>query len=862
MEARDALADIGWALRPRARRVVEAKVVLAAVAAAAVAGVLAIAASTGAGSFLRAGPGAWLLVGLGLGAAHLVALTSGWWCDRHVLPAVLVPLSFGLVYLSPLTLLLVEAAAALLTQLWLRPHRPMRALVVTGVGVVGTAAAVVVFRTTAGADLSSARTWAALAGGAAVATVVRVALMWFLEREAGTDPSDGPPVVADISDVGEAALGCVVGAGTVALTEFDDVGVLFAIVGAAGLMLASLVGARRHRRLAEVDRLLLLQRRIADRVHEDAGVVAGAASAVRNLLLADVVAIVAPERTVTVATAARVDEQLDQDVADALLGQLQATAMAGSIVAQPHEMESVREAVGLRRDISLHIVHAPVIDHARTWNVVAIREGAAANPFTLAERKLLAEAAVVLGAGFATFARLDRYRREARYDELTGLSNRATLEDAIAARVDSSRTSGRALGVLLVDLNGFKEVNDTLGHQTGDVVLAEIGARIASFREEVDALGRLGGDEFVLVISGDGVDERAAELSGRLAAAISAPISHGDLVLDVGVSIGAARFPDHGDTPQELLRAADVAMYAGKAKGASFTAYEGNLDRHRSRRLGLATDLRAALRAEQLDVYYQPKVSFLDGALVGAEALIRWTHPTLRAIPAGEVVDIAEQAGLLCTVTDFVLDRTSELVRQLADMGREVPIAVNLSERDVADPTLPQRLSRVLDGRGLGPGSISLEVTETALLTQEVEALGVLPQISEMGIAIAIDDFGTGFSSLSHLRRFPVDEIKIDMSFVERMVIRPNDSVIVRSIVDLGHSLGLRVVAEGVETNEAWGLLESFGADVAQGNYVMKAMDAETFVLWVPFWERHREQRGFMSRTAPASADHSSPEHG
>ena len=861
MEARDALADIGWALRPRARRVVEAHVALAAVAAALVAGALAIAASTGAGSFLPAGSGAWFLVAVGLAAAHLVALTSGWWCDRHVLPAVLVPLSFGLVYLSPLTLLLVEAAAALLTQLWLRPHRPMRALVVTGVGVVGTAAAVVAFRTSAGEHLSSARTLAALAGAAAVATVVRVALMWFLERQADTGSSEGRPVV-DLADVGEAALACVVGAGAVALTELDDVGVLFAVVGAAALMVASLVGARRQRRLAEVDRLLHLQRRIADAVHDEAGVVAGAASAVRNLLLADVVAVVAPERTVTVATATGGDEQLEQDVAETLLGQLQSAAMTGSIVAQPHEMESVRDAVGLRRDVSLHIVHAPMIDGGRTWNVVAIREGSTANPFTLAERKLLGEAGVVLGAGFATFARLDRYRREARYDELTGLSNRATLEDAIADRVDSSRATGRALGVLLVDLNGFKEVNDTLGHQTGDVVLAEIGARIASFREEVDALGRLGGDEFVLVISGDGIDERAAELSDRLARTISAPISHGDLVLDVGVSIGAARFPDHGDTPQELLRAADVAMYAGKAKGASFTAYEGNLDRHRSRRLGLATDLRAALRAEQLDVYYQPKVSFLDGALVGAEALIRWTHPTLRAIPAGEVVDIAEQAGLLCTVTDFVLDRTSELVRQLADMGCAVPIAVNLSERDVADPTLPQRLSRVLDGRGLEPGSISLEVTETALLTQEVEALGVLPQISEMGIAIAIDDFGTGFSSLSHLRRFPVDEIKIDMSFVERMVIRPNDSVIVRSIVDLGHSLGLRVVAEGVETNEAWGLLESFGADVAQGNYVMKAMDAETFVLWVPFWERHREQRGFMSRTTPTSADHSSPEHG
>ena len=240
-------------------------------------------------------------------------------------------------------------------------------------------------------------------------------------------------------------------------------------------------------------------------------------------------------------------------------------------------------------------------------------------------------------------------------------------------------------------------------------------------------------------------------------------------------------------------------------------------------------------------------MSFSDGELVGAEALIRWTHPTLRAIPAGEIIDIAEHAGLLRVLTDFVMERAARQVVALRGVGTDIPIAVNLTERDIADPDFPDRFRRVVELHGLAFDRLSLEVTETALLTQEVEALGVLPQMADLGVTLSIDDFGTGFSSLSHLRKFPIDEIKIDMSFVERMVIRANDAVIVRSIVELGHSLGLRVVAEGVETTEAWTMLEGFGTDVAQGNHVMKAIDADSFLLWAPFWDRHREQRGILS---------------
>ncbi|AXV06311.1 diguanylate cyclase/phosphodiesterase (GGDEF & EAL domains) with PAS/PAC sensor(s) [Euzebya pacifica] len=381
----------------------------------------------------------------------------------------------------------------------------------------------------------------------------------------------------------------------------------------------------------------------------------------------------------------------------------------------------------------------------------------------------------------------------------------------------------------------------------GDDVLAEVGQRLASLGGRVDEVGRLGGDEFAVLLSAPTsaeVTAAADELAAEVAEAIARPVTHGDLVLDLSVSIGMARFPEHGDGPEELIRAADVAMYAAKGRGIPYLVYEGKLDRHRTRRLGLATDLRAALAEQALEVRFQPKVRFATGELIGAEALIRWSHPTLGFIPAGEIILIAEHAGLLRELTDFVLDRSGAHCATMQAEGFEFTVAVNLTERDIADVELPERIQAVIDAHGLAPGSISVEVTETALLTQEVEALGVLPRVADMGVQLAIDDFGTGFSSLSHLRKFPVNEIKIDMSFVDRMVIRPNDAVIVRSIVDLGHSLGMRVVAEGVETNEAWAMLEEFGTDVAQGNHVMKAIDAQSFVSWAIFWDQYREARG------------------
>ena len=847
MEARDVMADIGWSMRPRAQRVPEASDLIAVVMALAVGLAVAIAAVSGTGSFQPAPGGAWAPIAIGLVAANVVALVAGWWSGRQVHPCRVVPLMFGLVFLAPLTLIFVELGASLVVHLWLRSDRPRRAICDAAGRVLEASAAIVVFHLVAWPTaLNTPRTWGALLAAVLAAIVVREALDWSVRHDADIVDPGQQSLEVTVADGAAAVLGSVVGIGSLGLTVFDDRGIVLAIGGTTILMVGSLLAARTERRVCETSRLATIQAQVVDSLH-DHKVTATAAQSVRDLVQADLAAIVGPEGRLTTATLDTVHEFDDSVTLAPLLEAL--PSGSGSMLALPDELLSLREATGLGEG-PLHVLFVPITIGGGTWTVLAMREHAGSNPFTVAERRLIARATTPIASTLVAAESLARFERQARFDELTGLPSRVNIEDSIVAGVESSRTTGAEVAVLLVDLNGFKEVNDTLGHQTGDVVLAEIGRRIGAFADRVDAVGRLGGDEFVLLLSADDhhdLDARSLEISEGLAEAIAQPIAHGDLVLDIGISVGMARFPDHGESPGELIRAADVAMYAAKAKGVTFTAYEGKLDRHRSRRLGLATDLRAALADEQLEVFFQPKVSFLDGDLVGAEALIRWTHSTLRAIPAGEIIDIAEHAGLLRPLTDFVLDRAAAQVVQLRKAGCDIPIAVNLTERDIADTEFPERFRRVIDAHGLTPECISLEVTETALLTSEVEALGVLPRISEMGVTLAIDDFGTGFSSLSHLRKFPVDEIKIDMSFVERMVIRPNDAVIVRSIVELGHSLGLRVVAEGVETNEAWAMLEAFGTDVAQGNHVMKAIDAASFLLWAPFWDRHREQRGFLT---------------
>ena len=575
METRDVLADLGWSLRPRARAVEEASDVVAASSFATLCSVLGAGFFLGTESFEPSAAATWIPIGIGLAAAAVVALVAGWWSGRHVHPCRMVPLIFGLVFLAPSTLLLVDLAAVLVVHAALRPTRPRRVLADAAIRIVETGTAIVVFRFLAeGGVLNTPHTWGTLATGVVIGTLVRVGLSWWLDAGASVDLSDELPARA--ADAGATLLGVVLGIGAVGLTDLDDGGALLGVAGTIALMTGSLLTARGERRTGEVARLSRAQSGIADSVNRHA-VLETAAEAISELVRADAVLLVSRSGATSVLA---VDDEVrtltGADLVKPLLDVL--PGATGSILVEDGELQELR-AVAMLGDSALHVIFGPVSTGDHEWTALAVREFAKSNPFVVSERRLLAQCTPSVTSALEMSDRLSRFERQARFDELTSLPSRANIEESIVALVESSRQSGSSLAVLLVDLNGFKEVNDTLGHQTGDVVLAEIGRRIGSFADEVDAVGRLGGDEFVLILSRDqgfDVDARAAEISRRLADAIAEPIAHGDLVLDISISVGVARFPDHGDTPGELIRAADVAMYAAKAKGQTITFYEGN----------------------------------------------------------------------------------------------------------------------------------------------------------------------------------------------------------------------------------------------------------------------------------------------
>ena len=431
---------------------------------------------------------------------------------------------------------------------------------------------------------------------------------------------------------------------------------------------------------------------------------------------------------------------------------------------------------------------------------------------------------------------------QAGHDELTGLPNRASV---LASGVEllARLRPGEPLAVLLMDLDRFKEVNDTLGHGYGDRLLAEIGPRLAPLVREVDVLARLGGDEFAVLLPG--VDAEGARAVGlRLRAAVTEPFVVDDLSLDVDVSIGIAT--SGGPGPHDihsLLRQADIAMYAAKEVQRGVELYDPATDVHDRSRLVLLSDFRRALAEDQLVVHYQPKVA-LDaaggtggappaGRVVGVEALVRWQHPGRGLLAPGDFLPAVERTGLVEELTAVVIDRALAQVRAWSEQGLHVPVAVNLSARSLHHLDLPDRVLEQLRVHGVPPAMLRLEITESALMADPERAQTVLTRLHAAGVGLSIDDFGTGYSSMVHLRRIPVDELKVDRGFVTDMTSRADDAVLVRAVIELGHDLGLTVVAEGVEEAATVTALTDLGCDAAQGYLFARPQSAEDVTAWL-----------------------------
>jgi diguanylate cyclase (GGDEF)-like protein/PAS domain S-box-containing protein len=423
--------------------------------------------------------------------------------------------------------------------------------------------------------------------------------------------------------------------------------------------------------------------------------------------------------------------------------------------------------------------------------------------------------------------------RQAFTDQLTGLPNRALLHDRTQQALRLAGRQGLIAALLLLDLDRFKEVNDTLGHHHGDLLLQQVAERLHGSLRSSDTVARLGGDEFaVLLPQITGVQEATA-VADKLSAAIEAPFTIDGLTLDVDASIGVAVYPDHASDADQLLQRADVAMYATKVTHAGYTVYDPALDQHNPRRLGLLGQLRRALAAGELVVHYQPKADVPSGRILGVEALVRWQHPEHGLLGPGEFVPLAETTGLIRPLTSYVLDAALRQCRAWLDAGHQLSMAVNLSTRCLLDLTLPDQVTQLLQDTGVAPDRLLLEITESAIMTDPTRALEILNRLHTLGVQLAIDDFGTGYSSMAYLKSLPVDELKVDRSFVKHLRDNQNDAVIVRSTVDLGHNLGLRVVAEGVEDQATLKELATLGCDTVQGYFVARPMPASELAAWL-----------------------------
>ncbi|HEU0167752.1 MAG TPA: EAL domain-containing protein [Chloroflexota bacterium] len=484
---------------------------------------------------------------------------------------------------------------------------------------------------------------------------------------------------------------------------------------------------------------------------------------------------------------------------------------------------------------------------------IALWRLADAQPFSSADRKLLEAVGTLAATAIRNTqlydelrSRADALAHQAMHDALTGLPNRTLLHDRLEQAIyAAARTSG-SLALLLMDLDHFKEVNDTFGHHYGDQLLRQVGPRLRSalhgplslpqgraVLRESDTIARLGGDEFAVLLPTSGDAFSAAEAAERIIRALQEPFVVEGQSLEIGASIGIALYPDHGNDAQTLYRRADIAMYTAKRNHDGFAMFATELDKDTSSRLALTSELRHAIDHNELELHYQPKVYFEPNRRLHVEALVRWNHPRLGFMPPDQFIPLAEQTGLIKPLSNWVLREALRQCTEWRRLGFNVSVAVNLSMRNLQDQTLPDELAAMLDANSLGSEWLKVEITESIIMADPARTLETVTRLADLGVPLSIDDFGTGYSSLAYLKRLPVHEIKIDKSFVINMATDENDATIVRSTIDLAHNLGLKVVAEGVENQEAWDQLRALGCDAAQGYHIGRPMSATAIGVWL-----------------------------
>ncbi|TMF81442.1 MAG: EAL domain-containing protein, partial [Chloroflexi bacterium] len=418
----------------------------------------------------------------------------------------------------------------------------------------------------------------------------------------------------------------------------------------------------------------------------------------------------------------------------------------------------------------------------------------------------------------------------ALHDSLTNLPNRLMLREELDRMIAGRSRS--PLSLLLLDIDNFKEINDSFGHQVGDVLLRQIGPRLRERLEVGNMIARLGGDEFAIVLPGADVAQ-ASQVAHGLLRALERPFLSEEHALEVTASIGIAAAPDHGTAAETLLQRADVAMYAAKRSGGSYAVYRAEDDPYDARRLVLRTDLRGALERREIILFYQPQVAVATGNVTGLEALARWQHPERGWVPPAEFIPVAERMGLIKPLTTHLTALALTQIGAWEKAGIAIPVAVNVSMRNLLDPRFPQMLEDTITSSGVDAARIKLEITESAVMAEPGRVLETMHRLRSVGVRFSIDDFGTGYSSLSYLQRLPVEEIKIDRSFIAQLAKDEGSAAIVRATIELAGSLGLEVVAEGVEDEATLQILMQLGCSTAQGYHISRPLPVEEITGWI-----------------------------
>jgi diguanylate cyclase (GGDEF)-like protein len=782
----------------------------------------------------------WLLLAAGFAASDVMVIRFEFREEAHSLTLGDIPLLVGLVFTQPNWLMLSAILGFAIGMPLHRRQAPVKAVFNLALRALTVVVALVCYHAVLdGASAISLRGWVAiLVATLTVHIISGLGVLVVIALSVGR-PQRGAigPLLATSAVVAtiNAALGVVaisvLWANLLGLLLFVGIGV---VVG---------MGYRAHttlrRRHNDLEQLYRFSRALAELVEAD-DVVAQVLTEARALLRCEVAELTMPIPRGVLCHALGPDGEVNQTLQPGpdTLHELVERFGRGLRISQDRRSPETSPALEDRgfRDAMM----APVPGEDGTGGVllVANRLGDQTT-FEVADLHLLETLAAHSAVVLRSSELLDRLRQEAAdrqhqalHDSLTGLANRTLfstrLDAALAARADQA-----VVAVMLIDLDGFKEVNDTLGHHTGDSLLQKISVALVRAVGAHGLVARLGGDEFAIVIPNVTSRADVAALAHDALTAAERPVLIDGLALEVRASLGIALAPDHGDQAAALLRQADIAMYQAKTSRSGIELYDPEEDHYTTRRLILVTELSRAMQTSTLRLHYQPIAELNSGAIIGVEALLRWRHPLYGDIPPDEFIPVAEQSGLIRPLTRWVLQTALAQAAEWHREGLDLTMAVNLSARSVVSIELVAEVAELITTAGLPASGLTLELTESSLPTDRGRSVAVLGRLSDLGVRLAVDDFGTGYSSLSRLRHLPVHEVKVDKSFVLHMVANDDDDVIVRSTIDLTRNLGLRVVAEGVEDEATWRRLLQLGCHAAQGFFVSEPLSAQDFLAWI-----------------------------